>query len=221
MLPTSIPAANSSQVAVMNGTKLYVVNRKDGKVAWEKFAAHPPGGGPGMSEDFIFVPMINGIVESSQLEKFTRPGVSFRSHGRIMTQPVVFRDAVAWTTDMGNVYVGNSEVRGVRFRVSSRDHQIGNKLLTPPSSSFTPGAPTFLSKGPKKPAQLYFASAEGYVYCCDADRGSVLARFSAGEPISHSPVVVRENLFVISEFGNLYCMDSDTLMEKWLVPVYG
>jgi outer membrane protein assembly factor BamB len=217
-LPTSVPAANENFVAVLNGSKLFLIDKKKGEIAWERYTTYPPGGGPVLSTQFVFVPMVNGILESYDIEKYRRPATNIRSHGRIMVQPVVFKDAIAWTTDRGMVYVGNSEAAGVRFRVSSQDVGVADGSAPSTSSTFTPGAPTFLTLGENKPTYLYFGTPEGQVYCCEADRGNVLARFSAGEPISQSPVVVKENLYAITDQNNLFCMDSRSMQEKWMVP---
>jgi outer membrane protein assembly factor BamB len=217
-LPTSVPTANENYVAVLNGSKLFLIDKKKGEIFWERPTTYPPGGGPVLSTQFVFVPMVNGILESYDIEKYRHPAKNIRSHGRIMVQPVVFKDAIAWTTDRGMVYVGNSEASGVRFRVSSQDVGVADGAVPLVSSSFTPGAPTFLNLGENNPTYMYFGTPEGQVYCCEAERGNVLARFSAGEPISQSPLVVRENLFAITDSNNLFCLDSRSMQEKWMVP---
>jgi outer membrane protein assembly factor BamB len=217
-LPTTPPALNNNHVAVLNGSKLYLLKRKDGSIEIQRQTINPPGGGPGMSSKYVYIPMINGIVETYSLENLRHPPSSIGSHGRIFQQPAVFYDAVAWTTDRGLVYVANAEATGLRFRIATSDVNSKTGEYISKSSNFTPGIPTFLFNGENKAHSFYFGTAEGYVYSCNADYGNVTARFSAGEPILSSPIVVQGNVYAISEAGSLYCMTSDTLMEKWWQP---
>ena len=66
--PSSLPGANQSLVAVINGSRLYVLNRADGEVVWEQQTRGAPGTGPALSKERVFVPMIGGKVESYELE---------------------------------------------------------------------------------------------------------------------------------------------------------
>ena len=43
-------------------------------------------------------------------------------------------------------------------------------------------------------------------------------RFSAGEPISHSPVAIGENCYVLTDNGGMYQLDVTTGAEKWWTP---
>jgi outer membrane protein assembly factor BamB len=219
MLPTLTPSINHDRVAVINGSRLFMMNKKDGKVIWDRLTHDPPGGGPALSNQFAFVPMMNGMMETFDITKDKRPSTTelFRSHGRIFLQPVVFRDAVAWVTDHGNTYVANSEAKGIRYRVTSRE--LNNKRTNPVRSSplFTPGPPTFLLPGNDRPAQFYVGTEDGYILCVDADKGSIIARFSAGEPVSQSPVVVQSRVYAVTDSNTLFCMDSMSMLELWAV----
>jgi outer membrane protein assembly factor BamB len=217
-LPTSVPGSNEEFVAVLNGSTLYVLKKEDGEIAWQRATTYPPGGGPVLSTQFVFVPMVNGILESYALANERRPASNIRSHGRLFVQPVVFHDVVAWTTDRGMVYAGNSEATGVRFRIGSQDVGVVNNAFRQASSSFTPGTPAFLAQEEGMPHMMYFGTSDGHVYRVETDRGNILARFSAGEPISQSPVVVKDNAFAVTDQHNLFCMHSQTMQENWQVP---
>jgi len=207
----TMPAAvNEKYVAVINGSNLYMLDRTDGKQVWERPTTHPAGNGPAMSDELVFVPMIDGHLEIFRVDEPRRPAANFQAMGRCLVTPVVFRDAVAWPTDKANLYVGNSEVPGIRFRITSRD--LANSTRTA-----IRGAPTFRNGIGDQPPLVFFASTDGYLYSADTLKGSIMNRFSAGEPISKSPVVVGDQVYVITDEGSLFCVGADDAQERWLV----
>lgn len=209
--PTTPAAINEKTIAVVNGTTLYMLDRTDGHILWERRTTHPAGAGPSMSDDLVFVPMIDGHLEIYYIDEPRRPAASFQSIGRCVVSPVVFRDAVAWPTDRGILYVGNSEVPGIRFRITAKD-QRGTTLSTIRS------APTFRAGIGDEPPLVYFASSDGYVYSADTIKGNIVNRFSAGEPISKTPVVVGDQLYIVTDSGTLFCIGADDAQERWFLP---
>jgi len=209
--PTTMAAVNETNVAVINGSTLYMLDRADGHVLWEKQTAHPPGAAPALSDELVFIPMIDGHMDVYYIKEPKRPAASYQSNGRCLVQPVVFRDAVAWPTDKANVYVGNSEVPGVRFRITSKD--IINATPTSIRS-----APTFRAGPGNTPPLIFFASSDGYVYSAETLKGGIINRFSAGEPISQTPVAVDDQVYVVTDNGTLFCAGADDGQERWFVP---
>ena len=69
-------------------------------------------------------------------------------------------DSISWVTDAGDLYVGNRQRPGIRFRFESSD------LISSP--------PAYLND------TLFAGSFDGLVYAIDAMRGGVHWRFSAG-----------------------------------------
>jgi len=201
--PTTEAAINEKYVALINGTTLYMLDRSDGHIVWERRTTHPAGAGPAMSDNLIFVPMINGHVEIFYIDEPRRPVAFFHASGRCLVQPVVFRDTVAWPTDRGNLYIGNSEVPGIRFRITANDK--------------IPSAPTFRAGLADSPPLVFFASVDGNVYSAETLKGSIVNRFSAGEPISTTPVVVRDQVYVVTDQGTLFCAGADDAQERWFV----
>lgn len=199
--PTLVSAVNDQYVAVINGSMLYMLKLEDGVIDWERRTPRAPGGGPALSDRYVFLPMVNGEVDVFKLDEYRLPAAHFSSNGRTLVAPVVFGDAVAWPTDNGYLYVGNSEVPGIRFRVKAEDR--------------ISAAPAFLPGVKGGPATIYFASADGYVYFVDADNGEVLRRFSTGEPITRSPLVVKDRVYVVSDEGTLFCIGAVDAQELW------
>lgn len=65
--PSLAPAANDNLVAVINGSRLYVLNRFYGKLLWQTQIDGAPGAGPAMSSQRVYVPITSGIVYSYRL----------------------------------------------------------------------------------------------------------------------------------------------------------
>lgn len=73
--PSTRPAANSTMVAVINGSTLYVLHRPTGRLLWEREIPGVPGAGPALSEDRVYVPMTDGLVLAYRLEAISDPAV--------------------------------------------------------------------------------------------------------------------------------------------------
>lgn len=198
LYPTMTPAANDKFVAVCNGSTLYVMQASDGAVIWSRPTVGSPGAGPAITDDYVFIPMVSGLVESFLLEDPTRPVGRYQSFGRTMVQPVVSSNSVAWPTDAGDLYVSLAHSPGLRFRMKASDT--------------ISAAPAFLA-----PDKLYVTSLDGYIYCVGEQKGNILWRFTTGEPIRHSPVALGKMVYAISTRGNMYAIDANSAAERWLV----
>jgi len=197
--PTTAAAANDKFVGVCNGSTLYVLLATDGSLVWTRPAVSSPGAGPALSTDLIFVPMVTGQIESFLLEDPSRPVKVYQSFGRAMVQPVVSANSVAWPTDKGNLYVGMANDSGVRFRMEAKE------AIT--------SAPAFLA-----PDRIFVTSLDGYLYCVSESRGNMVWRFTTGEPISHSPITLGDRVYVITDRGNMFAIDTNTAVDQWVTP---
>lgn len=73
--PSMRPSANGDMVAVINGSTLYVLDRRTGRLLWQREVEGVPGAGPALSQQRVFVPMTDGIVLAYRLEAVTDPAV--------------------------------------------------------------------------------------------------------------------------------------------------
>lgn len=195
--PTTAPGANDRMVAVINGSTLYVLLADSGEIVWQKMVGGAPGAGPAVSDQMVFVPMISGAVESYNLEDPKRPVSVHRSFGHTFVQPVVSRDAVAWPTDRGNLYVGNANSAGMRFRIEAKDAMNA--------------APAFM-----KPGKIFATSLDGYLYCIDEKKGAVLWRFTTGEATSQSPIAFGDYVYLITDNGSMFAVSATEPVEQWV-----
>jgi outer membrane protein assembly factor BamB len=201
--PTTTAGANDRHVGVCNGSTLYVLLAEDGAIVWQKVLVGAPVAGPAMSDEYVFSPTLSGHVESFLIEEPKRPAATFQCFGRTLMQPVVSSNSVAWCTDGGNLYVALAHEPGMRFRMQAKEA--------------INAAPAFMrGAGGDDPDKVLCTSLDGYVYCVHERRGNILWRYSTGEPISHSPIVLGDKILAITDKSNMYALDATTASEQWV-----
>jgi hypothetical protein len=72
--PSLVPGVNADLLAVVNGSRLYVVNRFTGEMLFDMQVNGAPGAGPALSSKRAFVPMTTGLVMAYRLQSMTDPG---------------------------------------------------------------------------------------------------------------------------------------------------
>ncbi len=197
--PTDAPAANDDYVAVVNGTHLYVLNQSTGSIAWRRQTQGAPGAGPAVSDDRVFVPMAGGTIESYLTTDGRQPPWIFKARGRAVVQPVVVGTGVAWPTDNGDLYVAEANLTGIRYRLETHQSIVARPTALPPN-------------------RLVIVSTDGYAYCIHEGSGSLLWRFSTGEPIVKPAVAIGDAVFVVTSDDNLFRLSADTGLEQWWAP---
>lgn len=189
--PTFSPAANDHFVAAINGIYLYVFDAKDGRLAWSRRLTHAAGAGPAVTQEFVHVPMVPGLIESYHLlDPSGRPRV-YQSFGRATLQPTVSPNSLIWATDRGFLYVGNGDAPGVRFRLETLDEITAR--------------PAWLA-----PNQVMAVSRDGDVYVMNEFTGALMWRFSTGDPIDHSPVPIDDDVYIITTNYTMFRLSAQT-----------
>ncbi len=87
--------ASGDYVAVINGSTLYILNRYDGKLLWEKPLEGSPGAGPGLSDQQVYIPLIDGLVYTYPLKPVARPVLEIE--GEMDSKPAGSADKPAAT----------------------------------------------------------------------------------------------------------------------------
>ena len=206
--PTTAAFANDDYVAVANGSTLYVLNALDGSLQWQRRLPSAPAGGPGISEDMIFITLVNGMMQAYKLEESKPPVKSFHSYGSPMGAPTVLHNSVSWATDRGHLYVGDVVTGEMQFRIEAK---------APIQARAAYLAPARTSPKVMLPDRLVVTSQDGYVYCVDEFRGGILWRHSTGDRISQSPVIVNDLVYAVTDAGDLVLLDGEDGTEKWVI----
>jgi outer membrane protein assembly factor BamB len=71
--PSLTPGVGRNLLAIINGSRLYVVNRFDGKILLETNIDAAPGAGPAVSDQRVFVPTVMGMLLSYRVEEVSDP----------------------------------------------------------------------------------------------------------------------------------------------------
>lgn len=192
------PAANEKYVAVLNGTTLYVVDRRDGRLKWERELTGVPGAGSALSKTHVFVPMVDGLVEGYQLEDPDARPWTYRSNGRIQTQPIVTPRTLTWTTNRGHFYVAKVDKVEILLRLET------SGTIESRPAYWTPF--------------VYATSLDGNVYAIHEVEGETQWRFATANPISQPPVAINGFVYVATESSGMYQLDGTTGQERWFAP---
>jgi hypothetical protein len=67
--PSMTPGIGRSLLAIVNGSRLYVANRFNGKILMEKNINGAPGAGPAVSDQRVYVPTVKGLLLSYRVEQ--------------------------------------------------------------------------------------------------------------------------------------------------------
>ena len=253
--PSMAPGLSQDLVGVVNGSRLYVVNRYNGELLYETQVDGAPGAGPALSEQWAYVPMITGLVvayrlkpitdpmvelgkikkditdeEKAQLEEERRenielnkeyvPPLSCHSDGRALIQPLVTRqnkgeEFVAWPTDRGYLHIGSIDRRSndrlwFKYRLETGEGIAARPSYLPPDPDIS-----------GETGVIYAASRDGSVHAIAERNGEVLWRFSTSVPIHRAAVVIDQRVYVVTQPGGMYCIDSRTGDEIWWAPRIG
>jgi outer membrane protein assembly factor BamB len=198
--PSLGPDANDKFVAVINGSTVYLLDAKSGRIQGDRPLGGAPGAGPAVGNHHVFAPMINGLIEGYPLD-LDAPQYKrwfYQSVGHILAPPLVTPESVVWTTDRGNMYVSGAERPGVRFRLET-------------FSSF--------EARPAYRAPLIFAiTVTGEMFAVDELSGQLVWRYTTGYATDRAPAAVGDKLFVTSDEPMLHCVDANTGAPLWRAP---
>jgi outer membrane protein assembly factor BamB len=160
------------------------------------------------------------MVIAYRIDQKSAPPISSQSFGRIRVQPLVtYEDAkssqeyVVWSTERGHlnfcrVIGATADALLLKYRLETGAPIVARPAYLPPD----PKAPV-AEKG-----VVFAGSRDGFVYAVREETGDTLWRFSAGQPIDRSPVVVDDRLYVTTEFGGMYCLEAKTSKNLWWAP---
>jgi outer membrane protein assembly factor BamB len=196
--PSLGPAGNDKYVAVLNGSTLYVLDRKDGKPAIIRTINGAPGAAPALSDDYVFIPLISGRLDAYSITNQKISPWYYQSFGRAMVRPLVTPESIVWTTDAGYLYVGGSNKLGMRFRLET-----GAEIVAPPSYH--------------QPF-VFVASLEGEVFAMNELSGSQQWKYSCGFPVTRAAAGVGDRVFVTSAEPALHCVNATSGIGVWEAP---
>ena len=155
--------------------------------------------------------------ENLRLRQEYIPPLACQSIGRTLVQPLVTRqnpgeEFVAWPTDRGHLNIGRID------RTNEDRFWVKYRLQTDQEISARPAYRPADVNNPADFGMIFAASRDGFAYAIDERNGQPVWRFSTGEPLVQPAVVVEDNVFVATQPGGMYCLDTATGREKWWTP---
>lgn len=200
--PSLGPAADDKHVAVVNGSTLYVLRRKDGKPLFDRrIVGGAPGAAPAVAAEYVFVPLINGRMEGyplNQNEDKSHTPWYYQSSGRAMVPPLATKENLIWSTDKGYVYVAASLSPAVRFRLESASDIIASPAYHSPL--------------------VYAGTTSGDLYALNDVSGERAWKYSAGYSIDRAPAAVGDRVYVTTAEPAMHCVDAKTGAALWVAP---
>jgi outer membrane protein assembly factor BamB len=196
--PSLGPAGNDKFVALLNGSTLYVLDRKDGKPAMIRSVAGAPGAAPALSQKYVFIPLVSGRLVGYSLSNQKISPWYYQSFGRAMVTPFVTPESIVWTTDTGHLYVAGSDKLGMRYRLET-----GAEIVAPPS---------YLHPF------VFVASLEGDLFAMHEMSGSQRWKYSCGFPVTRAAAGVGDRVFVTSAEPALHCINATSGTGLWEAP---
>jgi len=149
--------------------------------------------------------------------KVNDPPLFCRSFGRALVQPLVTRDDpggeyVVWPTDRGYLNFGRIDREIINAFVLKFRLETGAAITSQPG--YLPPDPKVIGDS----GLVFAVSGDGFVYAVKEEDGTNLWRFSTGEPIVNSPAVIGDRVYVATQLGGMYCLESKTGRKLWWTP---
>jgi outer membrane protein assembly factor BamB len=246
--PSMPPDAAHGRVAVVNGSRLYLLDSANGELLDEIAMTDAPGGGPAISSQRVYVPMVNGMVVAYPIlplpdakapkdikpNKEKKPLEAVLPKNRLVDErrepPLHCRSygraliqPLVTRDDPGGEYVVWPTDRGYLY-FGRIDRENVNSFIT--KYRLQTGAPivsrpAYLPPDPKTPGDagvVYVTSLDGFVYAIDEEDGGTLWRFPTGEPISATPAIADMRVYVAVQTGGMYCLEAKTGKNLWFAP---
>ncbi|HEY1068549.1 MAG TPA: PQQ-binding-like beta-propeller repeat protein, partial [Pirellulales bacterium] len=171
--PTGPISASASAVGVVNGSWVYLLNRQNGQVLWQREMESIPLGGVAVTDQWVYIPMSNGrmraipfINPDSKLEPWWRG-----TAGRIEDAPIATQTCVIWNNDRGLLLASELDKSHLIFQFET------NRPMTAPLAYWPPYA---------------FMVERQFVFAVDVNQkrsqGRMAWQFSPGGRISQAPV---------------------------------
>ena len=206
--PTVGLGANGKYVAAVNGSYVYCLDAKDGKVMFQRkcegiATASPAIGRPVKTdvkeegeEGFILVPLRRGSIQMISIKK---NGLSYqfeRAVGNATARPLVTNNSVSWPTRRGhyNVILNPKPLATYQGGLDYRLKSFGEMEAA----------------GKELNGNIYVTSLDGFVYSVKEETGVLNWDFSTGEGISQPAYPINDSVYVITNANELFRLDALT-----------
>lgn len=200
---------NQDQVVVIAGTQVYAVQKYTGELLWKHKIPEQPSVSPKMDDKNLYIGTLKGNVyaynlakiqslyEDSKLEGWAHEASrwSYRTGHQILTPPVTNGRVVAVANKANQLYAMGT-LRGTTIFQFETDKRVS--------------APMALRN-----EWVFLASHDFRLYCININNGALRWVYPSGRPISSSPRVIGNNVFLTPDLAGMFCLDSETGEKLW------
>jgi len=244
--PSMAPAVNRRFVAVLNGTRLYVLNRVNGDLLWETELDGIPGSAPSLVDFRVMVPMLNGLIVAYRLkpvekQQELKPKGKGQAPVVDTTPPEALKLVQGHGTPLTCQSTGEATAPPL-FTSASEDEdmvawptragtlliaaipRVGNQFIIRHRvlvGNGTAGGVAYRPADGKSPADaglVYVVSSEGFIRAVNERTGESTWEFPAAEAVTEPPVRVADNVYVATQLGGMFCLDAKTGVQRWAAP---
>lgn len=202
-LPFRELGISENYITIVNGANVLEVNAATGEVIDEHRTMGVPQFGAVNSGGFAVIATLGGGLEGYPLKDPLADPFRKMVAGRAMGTPIKSPSSTktAWATDQDFVYVMELDGQPYElFRLHTDGTVIGGIVAADGD-------------------RFFFATDAGQVYGLRATRsGEVLWATPFGEPFFVKPMVLDDQLFVLSTYGRLFCLETETGNLVWDAP---
>lgn len=212
--PAFAPAANDKLVIIPSGSTLFALNKFTGDVVWQFGLPRSPATAPIMDDTQVYLGTSDGSVmafDLAQLSKFfnkrlnvdaSRIAVRWKYSitGTIESQPVSTGDLISFSGTNRTTYTV-SRARDLRYTFDTP---------APVSAGLTS------NKG-----LLFVCSKDARVFALDVGTGSLRWQTVVGAPVTRTPRVIVDDLFLTPEGVGMFRMRARDGIEQWTQPARG
>ena len=192
------PATNKTLLFVVNGSQLYAMDKKSGRLMWQFRLPNVPSAPLAATETHVYLGFVDGSFRAYDIEKkaiswFAKTGET------IGTAALPVGGMVAYASENGILYLGDAVSRDLIFQFET-DRPVSAALS---------------SLRDEEGLWLFVASEDQTVFSIGIPRGRTRWQRSLGDAI-YRPLVSRgEDLFVSPEGSGIHCLDVRDGQEKW------
>lgn len=186
-------------VCLTNGMTLFCLEAATGKPLWHQRMDRTAGGGPVITDKFVYVPKVNGTLEVFSLDDPNKPTDELLSFGRAMNSPVKTRlGNTAWVTDRQTMFVAplGEIIEPISYRIGFNRPISGNVAAGQDDT-------------------LVVVTDDGAVHCFSEPRGALLWKQFLTNPLRVDPLIVGDDIFLVSLGPSLTVLSLETGREKW------
>ena len=206
-LDTRPVSLNSQMAFVTNGPILFALDRRTGRIVWEKRLDSTAEGATAANEERVVVGLANGKLVAYNVRDHTDtnpPGQSagtfawaWQTGAKITARPIPAGKVMAFASQDGRVYVGVEDSKTILFR-------------------YRTGGPIVGSMGTHGSQTLIVPSTDGILYAINLFTGDTLWKLSGGSPFEQEPIIDRDRVIVVTKTGLVLVVDakSGTLLRS-------